>query len=978
MRVKLKDLRFNYSTATVNDYQHTNTQISIQELHDIIALSERPAFYDDMQEKVKYALSSIKNDSTEEETSVIIKALKEEIRPTKNSLPFFMFSTTNLFGHRKVDAIYNGCIQIDVDFKKKGGIELANYVKSRISELDWVALCAISPSGCGLRVLVQTNAHEDNHLDCVLAANTAFQKQFDIDAKWFDKLQLNQPSFVSYDSEPYLNLDATQFMFDASKVIVTAKGKSKKAVNKYLGTFTPSEGQNYNHTEKQILSYCDIAYGAASKTNSVINTLFFTSFAGSIVNFGVELKDCIAYLELRNGNEFAPRKSDFTRAYVNYASTQFGVNIEMQKDREQKELEDFNLDKSNAIIIPEGKYLSDLKPNLSISASIVSPTASGKTAFIGTLTEKRVLVVRTAGLVEQVAEQYNAIPFYQYNKEIGESPDFIVTTYNSLNLLTTKIDASKYLLFIDEVQNYTISASKGFLLDTLNSTMSVIPTFKRFFTMTATPTFNFHTLFSDLKTIRYVHETVKDKNFTYVTYENRNATTKDICISNQKNNIQTVIYFNNKQEDGALGTLKAILRDAGLKVTSIDAEKKNTKEYNDIVVKGDMSDYDVVIATTVLKEGNSITKHSKHIAVILYTYFNAQEIEQATARFRKYDKLTVTILKSKHYEDSIVTFNSEYTKDVIIGRANAALQYNQVYLESQLSSELLNEKNTLTGRYCMIQNGSIVIDELSKSYDWFSEQTRIQNNNNELMSSELSKYSFKEFFTEKIVDSLSQQSILSAKEITASKKEEKILEINNLIDIISEETHDTNRTELEDTKLTSLQRDIRFKVSFISNYIDSDKLDLACKVLQDIGYGTSAFNKFKRAVRVQKLKTNSKVMMLDLDVIHFYKYMIESFKKDMIISSDEICEKMNLIRVLCFGDYSATYSKMKANQILQTFVSVKSVRVLNPESEGPKQLKKFVIENTNPTNLDINTDKYYEAKNELTIESLGDFFSFLK
>jgi hypothetical protein len=123
----------------------------------------------------------------------------------KNVLP--CFTPTGKFNHRSIKGLeeYNGLICLDIDH-----VEDPAALKQKVAAIDWVTSAFITPSGKGLKVLVQTQGTTDNYKQTEeLVAHAFFEAtgiNRDSRAKDIARIQ-----FVSYDPEIYINVNALVF-----------------------------------------------------------------------------------------------------------------------------------------------------------------------------------------------------------------------------------------------------------------------------------------------------------------------------------------------------------------------------------------------------------------------------------------------------------------------------------------------------------------------------------------------------------------------------------------------------------------------------------------------------------------------------------------------------------------------------------------------------------------------------------------------
>ena len=124
---------FAYPTSDITNPKSFNKGVTLEILYNIIT-NDKPANYDKIGE---ITINGLNN-------NVDVKKIKQDIAPYKMKLPFALFSGYQATGHDNKNLIYNGCIQIDIDIKEKGGDKKALEVKEALSKLPYIALATSS------------------------------------------------------------------------------------------------------------------------------------------------------------------------------------------------------------------------------------------------------------------------------------------------------------------------------------------------------------------------------------------------------------------------------------------------------------------------------------------------------------------------------------------------------------------------------------------------------------------------------------------------------------------------------------------------------------------------------------------------------------------------------------------------------------------------------------------------------------------
>jgi hypothetical protein len=145
-------------------------------------------------------LSDIKSGKWSKETQLC----REDITK-KDKLP--CFTPTGIFNHRSIKGMesYNGIICLDID-----GVANPEDLKERCKNLHWVKAAFVTPSGRGLKVIVQTQATTETYKQTEELVAEAFLEATGVarDNRCKDIARIQ---FVSYDPDTYINENALTF-----------------------------------------------------------------------------------------------------------------------------------------------------------------------------------------------------------------------------------------------------------------------------------------------------------------------------------------------------------------------------------------------------------------------------------------------------------------------------------------------------------------------------------------------------------------------------------------------------------------------------------------------------------------------------------------------------------------------------------------------------------------------------------------------
>lgn len=203
----VQSTQFSFNTSRLDQRATTNESISFDELVLKIQTGSNPYAFEHYQRIQKAAyLYYEKGDHRSE----------NDLKLLKKALAWIQPAGFNSFGHSASGLQANGLIQLDIDFHYSGGHIRAEKLKYRIAQLNFVALCAKSPTKYGLKVFVKSNIAPDAMTD---ETYQYAQKQlikyfsllFDIEDKHFDKFSIAQVCYMPYDPSVYHNEDCIPY-----------------------------------------------------------------------------------------------------------------------------------------------------------------------------------------------------------------------------------------------------------------------------------------------------------------------------------------------------------------------------------------------------------------------------------------------------------------------------------------------------------------------------------------------------------------------------------------------------------------------------------------------------------------------------------------------------------------------------------------------------------------------------------------------
>jgi hypothetical protein len=314
----------------------------------------------------------------------------------------------------------------------------------------------------------------------------------------------------------------------------------------------------------------------------------------------------------------------------------------------------FHLAKTEIKISGEmGHYLSSVLQDHNIPIDInsfrntivVSNTGSGKGRIIEELCKKglNICIFPINMLVEQMTERIrnNGTNVFTY---YGENPSLetlslnqtIVTNYASFPKLCQKIYEKYGDLFFreinllaDEIHNFTTSSSPNFALKEYTRCVELFAKFASVTGFTGTFVPNTHPNIARLNVLE-VDIPVKKPFLQLITCDNTIYATIESIREHAKNGEKVAVLLNNK--GAKLDKLKSGLK--GIKMAVLNSDTKDCDDFKDIIKNEKLSDdIQVLISTTVLKEGTNILNEIAHVYIDTKK-FSLIEIWQFINRFR--------------------------------------------------------------------------------------------------------------------------------------------------------------------------------------------------------------------------------------------------------------------------------------------------------------------------------------------------------
>jgi len=181
--------------------------------------------------KIVEVLSDIKTGKYINVITYLRKSLAESkmeaYERAKKSLPAFTPSASFKSG-RKLEFItaYTQMIVLDIDKLSK---EQLTNAKALAKETPYTFASFVSPSGNGLKIFVRVNSAQENHKEAFWALQKFYEEflSLPIDKSGKDVTRL---CFVSYDTDLYLNENATVYPVISTEYLTPYIGQNSKVI----------------------------------------------------------------------------------------------------------------------------------------------------------------------------------------------------------------------------------------------------------------------------------------------------------------------------------------------------------------------------------------------------------------------------------------------------------------------------------------------------------------------------------------------------------------------------------------------------------------------------------------------------------------------------------------------------------------------------------------------------------------------------
>lgn len=739
--------------------------------------------------------------------------------------------------------------------------------------------------------------------------------------------------YLSHDPEAYLNTSQPAFTLSALLEVLkeTEKTKQLQTFAAVASTITTSDAFTFAEAYAEAKGY---EYQQGQKH------LYFVRIAIACNLLGVPRENVEAYAEAKGGRRL--ETNAISHAYRKYKDS-FGRWKHYLNPKQNQQLFEGAKDQKISTILTAEDALGKL---------VVAPTGSGKTFFVSTIPGRKIIVCPTVALVKNVAKEYKAVPFWGGERDTDSTlaANFIATTYSSFTALAELLSSQRETIkvFIDESHAFTSSTSANYQLRELTNILREAQNFESVTLLTGTELYNHHPFIRNMERVEVrLPSALKTFDFTDAA-DVLKATSDKIRISVAAGRFPLVL-FNNKSEDGRLGTLKTLLKDVeGLRFFNSDTKDEN--EFLQIVRDGEIAEgIKGLITTSVLKEGNNIYNPYDFDVVVVGT-FHASEVQQFSSRPRCPKSNHVSIIRSNRRKISPATLDVVKTACWIEDSAKAicnelntqdGLTQNQYHQEFKARQAINGNPiflNVTTSRY--------QVDYLLLSNQVFRMETTAQNRNKGLMIEALKSYGMKyggATSSEAVQSKEEKKTAQTSRAAAKQKRTEAYLDVLKELAIVDKPLAEataalTGRAHT----LTPAQKDVYSRFERLMEVCTHQTAALA--YMKDIGTKKATFELLLKRLRIEALRRDKVYMKRNRKFAIVLKAIHSKFKPGDKLTSSQIASKIGDVLKL---DKSLDLSNMELENRSDRYLNVaKLFFELNRKDEKDdkgKRLNKYEI-----------------------------------
>lgn len=564
-----------------------------------------------------------------------------------------------------------------------------------------------------------------------------------------------------------------------------------------------------------------------------------------------------------------------------------------------------------------GQRLTDLlRPDDVFDRWVIAATGTGKTYFIAQLPGRKVIVCPTLALVENVCREYGAVKFTGATRQQVASvadAEFIATTYSSFRRLSAYLeDRADRRVFIDEAHSFASATSPGFQLKQLHEVLEMARTYKSVTLLTGTYIY-VHDPY--LRALERLHVDIPrpEKAFRIIAAADVIKTTAEAIKASISAGRFPLVLFNDKKEEGRLGTLQSLLCDiAGIEY--FNANEKDNDEFNRVVTAGQIGpDVRGIVTTSVLKEGNNIY-NPYHFDIIVVGAFHSAEIEQFAARPRRPASVNIAAVRSDKRKTDRRGFNAHRFAEMLEASAQAVCDelnlqdakgdtdgyYLEFKARQAIKSNPIRQDND--GRY--------LVDYLHLSNIVFCQQRTAENRNDELLLDQLGRYGIRAGQHEVDDREMSQAERQEAQQARTEARANKQHEYETVLAELEQDPQ-AYATAGEKVRQKKLSEPVRaaYKRFLVLHDLAPNKAEIIA-LLRRVGLKNSEFQLLRKRILIaclqrdaEWMESNRKLPIVLKAIRHAFAAAVENCDR---LSSEAIAERIATCLALDKG-FDLTY-----------------------------------------------------------------------
>lgn len=573
----------------------------------------------------------------------------------------------------------------------------------------------------------------------------------------------------------------------------------------------------------------------------------------------------------------------------------------------------------------EGQRLTDVLPHTEgIGKWVISPTGSGKNWWVDKLPGRKIVVCPTLSLVDDVCREYKAVPYTGAKRDMCaiREAEFIATTYASFKSLDFQLQKVRreIHLCVDEAHNFTAGTSRSFQLACLTVLLEKAENYKSFTALTGTHLYNRHPLLRNKDRVTVKLPTTK-KTFGYLEAKDTLKAAAGLFKASARAGRCPLILFNNKSDEGRLGTLKAMLPGG---VGFINSDTKAKQAFKAITGSGKIPESLCgLVATSSLKEGNNIYNRRKFDIIVLGS-FHAADIHQFASRPRLPEDVRVTIVRSINRNRDNNGFSPPQIADWMEKNAQASCdelntqdRLTHTQMERELSARRALKADPITWNESARR---YEVDYLALSNDVFNLERKAQNRNDALMIAALEGYGMTYRGSEEHHHQQTPQERAAA---SMSRERAKVERAEAFAEALATLEAQPAPLDFADRQLKA--RGSKLKSAEQAAYsrfvglcgVGADP-DSALKELRDMGPSKSKFDLLLKRLKVAALRRDEEYMAANRKMAIVLKAIYSQFTAGERLSSLEIAARMQRAFALDAGlDLSYLEETERADRYLK-------------------------------------------------------------